>query len=75
MENVREHEAASCFRGYHIYRDFWTAVIGATFLHSTELRNEEVKLSQDRTVPSFTVKEIISSFNYSLSQVTMNFFF
>ena len=28
---------------------------GATFLHSTELRNEAMQLSQDHTVPSFTV--------------------
>ena len=23
-----EHKAASCIRGYHIYRDIWTAAIG-----------------------------------------------
>ena len=28
MEDVREHEAASCICGYHIYRDIWTAAIG-----------------------------------------------
>ena len=28
MEDVREYEAASCIRGYHIYRDIWTAAIG-----------------------------------------------
>ena len=55
MEDVREHEAASCIRGYHIYRDIWTAAVGATFLHSTELRNETAWLSQDRMVPSLTV--------------------
>ena len=32
--------------------------IGATFLHSTELRNVAAQLSQDRTVPSFTVKKL-----------------
>ena len=38
-----------------IYRDIWTAAIGATFVHSTVLRNAAAQLSQDRTVPSFTV--------------------
>ena len=38
-----------------IYHDIWTAAIGATFVHSTVLRNEAAQLSQDRTVPSFTV--------------------
>ena len=28
MEDVHEYEAASCIRGYHIYRDIWTAAIG-----------------------------------------------
>ena len=28
MEEVREHEAASCVPGYHIYHDIWTAAIG-----------------------------------------------
>ena len=46
-------------------------------------QNEAAQLSQDRTVPSSTVYEIISSFNYSLSisrfnyslsQLTTNFF-
>ena len=55
MEDVREQEAASYIRGYHIYCDIWTAAIGVTFLHSTVLRNEAAQLSQDRTVSSFTV--------------------
>ena len=28
MEDVSKHEAASSIRGYHIYRDIWTAAIG-----------------------------------------------
>ena len=45
-----------------------------TFLYSTELRNEAAQLSQDHTVPSFTVEEIISNFTFSLSQLTTNLF-
>ena len=57
MEDVREHEAASCVRGYHIYRDIWKAAIGVTFHHSTELRNKAMQLSQDHTIPTFIIYE------------------
>ena len=48
------YEAASCIRGYHIYRD-----IGKQLLerHSSTLQSSATRqqLSQDRTVPNFTV--------------------
>ena len=47
MEDVREHEAASCVRGYHIYRDIWKAAI----------RNKAMQLSQDHTIPTFIIYE------------------
>ena len=55
MEDVSEHEAASCIRGYGEDHPSASHTSRAAFLHSTELRNESAQLSQDRTVPSFTV--------------------
>ena len=55
MVNVREHKAASCIRGYGEDHPSASDASRPTFLHSTELRNEAVQLSQDRTVPKCTV--------------------
>ena len=41
MEDVREHEAASCIRAYHIHRDIWTATIGEEL---DCVRNQEIDM-------------------------------
>ena len=74
MKDVREHEAASCICCYRKDHLSTSDTLKSDVLILSELRNEAAQLSQDSTVPSFTVEVIISNFTFSLSQLTTNLF-